>query len=220
MYQQCYLHAVPLRMYFETRTFGPAEMAEFGTSIAAVRVLLAGLLLVPPMAAQQPGSSEDQDCNLRVNARTPATLPRAERTRSRPAPPRQITIGKITYTIELVKEVPPASDAPTLSGKACDENAAKESWCDSNDRIYLRTGRTLQKERTTLLHEIQHIILGTDKSDDETTYHQFIYELSPTLLQVLQDNPDLYLYLTAPEREVASLGPRSKNFPSRALGRR
>ena len=116
----------------------------------------------------------------------------------RPAPPRQLRIGAALYTIEMVEKVPPAGDASGLAGKACDESAVRNGWCDARDRIYLETRRTLQQERTTLLHEIQHVLLGTEKSEEETSHHDFIYQLSPKLLQVLQDNPELYFYLTAP----------------------
>lgn len=116
----------------------------------------------------------------------------------RPAPPRQIRIGTAVYTIVLVPRVPPAGDASGLAGQACDENAVRNGWCDAKGRIYLETGRPLQQERTTLLHEIQHVILGTEASEEEITNHEFIYKLSPKLLQVLQDNPELYSYLTSP----------------------
>jgi hypothetical protein len=116
----------------------------------------------------------------------------------RPTPPQQIKIAALVYTIELTKKVPPAGDASELAGKACDDSAVREGWCAAKDHIYLEAGRTLQQERTTLLHEIQHAILGTEHSDEETTYHDFIYKLSPKLLQVLQDNPELLFYLTAP----------------------
>lgn len=116
----------------------------------------------------------------------------------RPAPPRRIRIGAAIYTIELVEKVPPAGDASGLAGKACDDNAVRNGWCTAKNRIYLETGRTLQQERTTLLHEIQHVILGTETSEEEITIHEFIYKLSPKLLQVLQDNPELYSYLAAP----------------------
>jgi hypothetical protein len=117
----------------------------------------------------------------------------------RPAPPQQIKIGAVVYTIELTEKVPPAGDASELTGKACDDSAVREGWCAAKGHIYVEAGRTLQQERTTLLHEIQHAILGTEHSDEEITYHDFIYKLSPKLLQVLQENPDLLSYLTAPE---------------------
>ncbi len=116
----------------------------------------------------------------------------------RPSPPRHIRIGAVVYTVELVQKVPPTGDASSLAGQTCDENAVKAGWCTARDHIYLEAGRTLQQERTTLLHEIQHVLLGTEHSEEETTYHAFIYTLSPKLLQVLQDNPDLLIYLTAP----------------------
>jgi hypothetical protein len=116
----------------------------------------------------------------------------------RPAPPRHLLLGAAVYTIEVVEKVPPAGDASGLAGKACDDNAFRNGWCTAKRRIYLESGRTLQQERTTLLHEIQHVLLGTETSDEEITTHQFIYKLSPKLLQVLQDNPELNSYLTAP----------------------
>ena len=128
-----------------------------------------------------------------------ASSPRPTRpVNQRPLPPRQIKIGAVVYSVEVVHEVPPAGDASGLAGKTCDDNAFREGWCAAKGRIYLEAGRTLQQERTTLLHEIQHVILGTENSEEPITYHEFIYKLSPELLQVFQDNPYLYFYLTAP----------------------
>ena len=150
-------------------------MSASGVKSAAALVLL--LLLFPA-----PGAS--------------APPPHAAPQRS--APPRRLRIGASVYLIELVEKVPPAGEVSGLAGKACDANAVRNAWCTAKGRIYLESGRTLQQERTTLLHEIQHILLGTETSDDDITAHQFIYKLSPKLLQVLQDNPELYSYLTAP----------------------
>jgi hypothetical protein len=144
--------------------------------VATALVLLLSLFLARGASARQPPHSANQ----------------------RPAPPLQIKIGAVVYSIKLAERVPPAGEASTLAGKACDGNAVKEGWCTAKDCIYLETGRPLQQERTTLLHEIQHVILGTENSKEETSYHDFIYKLSPKLLQVLQDNPELYFYLTAP----------------------
>lgn len=127
-----------------------------------------------------------------------ASAPPSNAAPQRPAPPRRLRIGTSVYAIELVGKVPPAGDASGLAGKACDDNAVSKGWCRAKGRIYLERGRTLQQERTTLLHEIQHVLLGTETSDEDITAHQFIYKLSPKLLQVLQDNPELYSYLTAP----------------------
>lgn len=116
---------------------------------------------------------------------------------SRPVPPPRLTIGKATYFIELVKEVPASGEFARFSGRTCDKEAQKLRVCEVKDRIYIEKGHTLKEEQTTVLHELQHAILGTEKSDRNTTYHQFIYQLSPKLLQVLKQNPDLYSYLTA-----------------------
>ena len=117
----------------------------------------------------------------------------------RPVPPTRLTIGKATYTIELVKDVPTPGEFARFSGRTCDKEAQKLRVCEVKDRIYIETGHTLKEEQTTVLHELQHAILGTEKSDRNTTYHQFIYQLSPKLLQVLKQNPALYSYLTASE---------------------
>ena len=114
----------------------------------------------------------------------------------RPMPPQHIKVGKVIYIVELVKEVPAPGEFASFAGRTCDTTARKIGVCDAKDHIYLEAGQTLKEEQTTLLHELQHAIFGTEKSDRKTTYHQFIYELSPKLLDVLRENPDLYFYFT------------------------
>lgn len=126
-----------------------------------------------------------------------SSLP-TERSR-RPFPPQHIKIGKVIYTVELVKEVPAAAEFASFSGKTCDQRAHRLGVCDAKDRIYVEAEQTLEEEQTTLLHELQHAILGTEKSNQKITYHQFIHQLSPRLLEVLKENPELFLYLTASE---------------------
>jgi hypothetical protein len=119
----------------------------------------------------------------------------------RPRPPRHLKVGQVVYTVETVAEVPGAGENATFSGRTCDRHALTEGWCETTDHIYLLAGLPLEQEQATLLHEIQHSILGTDASARKATYHEFIYQLSPKLLQVLKENPDLYAYLTAnPDR--------------------
>lgn len=120
----------------------------------------------------------------------------------RPLPPHHIKIGEVVYTVETVEEVLGAAESAEFSGKTCDGHAFEEGWCETTDRIYLRAGLPLEQERTTLLHEIQHCVLGTGRSDRKASYHEFIYQVSPKLLQVLKDNPDLYAYLTAAESNL------------------
>lgn len=150
-------------------------------------------------AQHQPWEMERE--NLLEPVGTRNSLPPSSDGSQRPLPPQHIKVGKVTYTVELVKEVSAAAEYASFSGKTCDGGARKQGVCDAKDRIYLEAGQTLKDEQTALLHELQHAILGTDKSNQETTYHQFIYQLSPKLLEVLQKNPDLYLYLTASSRK-------------------
>ena len=132
-----------------------------------------------------------------ITANCPPPFP-SERSQ-RPVPPQRIKVGKVIYTIELVREVPAAGEYASFSGKTCDNRARKQGVCNVKDQIYLEAGQTLKEEQTTMLHELQHAIFGTEKSDRKATYHRFIYELSPKLLEVLQENPELYHYLTTSE---------------------
>ena len=136
---------------------------------------------------------------LEADGITGNCLPFPSERSQRPVPPQHIKVGKVIYTVELVREVPAAAEYASFSGKTCDNRARKQGVCDAKDHIYLEAGQTLKEEQTTLLHELQHAIFGTEKSDRRSTNHQFIYQLSPKLLEVLQENPDLYLYLTASE---------------------
>ena len=126
-------------------------------------------------------------------------LPRPSEPGRRPVPPQHIKVGKVIYTVELAKEVPGAAEFASFSGRTCDKGARKLGVCDAKEHIYIESGQTLKEEQTTLLHELQHAILGTEKSNQKITYHQFIHQLSPRLLEVLKENPELFLYLTASE---------------------
>src|SRR5437016_13761491 len=83
----------------------------------------------------------------------------------RPLPPTRLTIGKATYTIELVKEVPASSEFARFSGRTCDKEAQKMRVCDVKDRIYIEKGHSLKEEQPTVLHELQHDNHRTDNSD-------------------------------------------------------
>ena len=165
-------------------------------------VLLAAALAVVALAQHPPRAADRVDHGSVLEADGIATnclpLPN-KRDRRRPTPPPHIRVGKVIYTVELVKEIPAAEETASFSGKTCDRSARRLGACDAIDHIYLETGQTLREEQTTLLHELQHAIFGTEKSDRKTTYHQFMYQLSPRLLEVLQENPDLSFYLMASE---------------------
>ncbi len=165
--------------------------------LALLALGLAGAAITQRQPLEQNGS--EQGKLLKVDCITTTSLLVPSEGRQRPVPPRHIKVGKVIYTVELVREVPTAGEYASFSGKTCDNRARKQGVCDAKDHIYLEAGQTLKEEQTTLLHELQHAIFGTEKSDRKTTYHRFIHELSPKLLEVLQENPDLYLYLTAAE---------------------
>jgi hypothetical protein len=160
--------------------------------LLAVGLALAALAQYQPAEQHRAGLAE-------VKSIAANCLPLARERTQRRVPPRHIKVGKVTYTVELVKEVPALAEFASFSSKTCDKTARKLGVCDAQDHIYLEAGQPLKEEQAALLHELQHAIFGTENSDRGTTYHQVIYRLSPKLLEVLQENPDLYPYLTASE---------------------
>ena len=157
-------------------------------------------LALPEQRSNQPANAAD-NCAAR---QLPCKIARSTdviraSSAQRPRPPRHLKVGEVVYTVETVEEVPGAGENATFSGRTCDRHALMEGWCETTDHIYLLAGLPLEQEQATLLHEIQHSILGTDRSTRKATYHEFIYQLSPKLLQVLKENPDLYAYLTSVE---------------------
>ena len=97
----------------------------------------------------------------------------------------------------------PASFLPTRAarvgsefvGETCDHYAREIQHCDREHVIYVQRGQTLVEEQETLLHELQHAMLGTEMSGK--VVHNYIYQLTPKLLRLLQDNPNLVKYLAA-----------------------
>jgi hypothetical protein len=171
-----------------------------GHTILALLAL--GLAGTAPAQHQPPQQQyrTDRGSLLEADAIVSNCLPTpSERRSRRPIPPQRVRIGKVIYTVEVVKEVPAAGEFASFSGTTCDTTARKLGVCDAKDHIYLEAGQTLKEEQTTLLHELQHAIFRTENIYRKTTYHQLIYQLSPKLLEVLQENPDLYFYLTASE---------------------
>jgi hypothetical protein len=157
---------------------------------------LAGTALAQHATHHQPQESADSP-NLQTQSTTGA--------KSRPAPPQQIKVGNIVYTVKLVKNVPGWGEYGVgFSGRTCDRKPRGQGGCDVQDHIYLESGRTLKEEQTTLLHELQHAILGIDVSDQKATHHEFIRKLSSKLLAVLQENPELSAYLAASESNVTT----------------
>jgi hypothetical protein len=111
----------------------------------------------------------------------------------RPMPPNEVKIGRAIYKIKFI-----AGDGAFEYGLTCDANAVRKQACNELDTIYLVEGQTINDERDTLIHEIQHGILGTERSRKKIRVHKLIYELSAGLLRVFQDNPALWAYWTVP----------------------
>lgn len=115
----------------------------------------------------------------------------------RPMPPHQIRIGDSLYTVKFVSEKSSILQGVYV-GLTCDAAAFQRDGCTELNTIYLAYEQSIGFERASLVHEIQHGILGTNKSDDVTTYHDAIRKVTPGLVKVIQDNPKLLSYLTAP----------------------
>lgn len=118
----------------------------------------------------------------------------------RPMPPATIKIGNVVFKVKIANGESPIlrSRLYRFVGVTCDAALVRRKYCTELNTIYLRDGQAINDERETLVHEIQHGILSTDKSLVKATYHQVIYELSPPLLAVFQNNPELRAYLTVP----------------------
>ena len=172
---------------------------QMGRSLLGLLVLgLAGAATLAQYPPREQHKTDHQSL-LETGASATNCLSFPSERRRRPVPPQHVRVGKVIYTVQLVKEVPAASEFASFSGTTCDTRARTLGVCATKDHIYLAAGQTLKEEQTTLLHELQHALFGTEKSDRKTTYHQLIYQLSPKLLELLQENPDLYFYLTASE---------------------
>lgn len=102
-------------------------------------------------------------------------------------PPKQINVCGKKIQIVLVKFIPVekgyAVDGPTVG------------YTDT-DSIRLVDTRTDGQMAATLTHEIFHVILTTDVSNDDTTVHDFIKKVAPCYIDtVFHSNPDLLVYL-------------------------
>jgi hypothetical protein len=165
-------------------------------------LLLAGLLWAE---AQDSEKQHADQANRHIDSEKVCFPPQADTATQRPTPPQRIKVGKIVYTVKVVKDPPAWGEyGISFSGKTCDRTPPEKGGCKLQNHIFIEAGRTLKEEQTTLVHELQHALLGIELSDRKTTYHDFIYKLSPKLLEVLQENPDLYAYLAASESNITS----------------
>ena len=69
--------------------------------------------------------------------------------------------------------------------------------CDfDNTQIVVRKRLKKSVAKETLLHELVHACLYPSFDDKAITTEDFVLALSPVLLQVIEDNPELLEYLT------------------------
>lgn len=60
--------------------------------------------------------------------------------------------------------------------------------------IYVLKGQKPDDERVTVLHELMHVAVGVNHSNDQTTIHGAIYDISSHLAPILEKNPQLLCY--------------------------
>lgn len=93
--------------------------------------------------------------------------------------PKNVVVGTLTYSVGV---------APTLLEWGFIDYRAQ--------KIVLADDAEVERRRITLLHEVLHACteqVNLKDNDDEET---FVSRVSPLLLQVLRENPDLVAYLT------------------------
>lgn len=101
--------------------------------------------------------------------------------------PRLIKVGPFYYEVKRWKRMPA-------------DNSEAWGMCDrATNVILLSEVPGPQKQREVLLHEVLHAIYGTTGlcSKDNVPEEMVVTDMSPALLQVLRDNPDLVDYLVA-----------------------
>src|SRR5947199_8844428 len=57
--------------------------------------------------------------------------------------------------------------------------------------IYISHGQSLADEQDTLMHELLHCVMGRAFSEEKISGHEVISSLTPKLLQLFKENPEL-----------------------------
>jgi hypothetical protein len=116
-----------------------------------------------------------------------------------PARPDKVKVGPWTYDIEWTNDKKWVKDGHNRDWGG--ESAHVEN------KIFMRIGQAAEGTlKETLLHEILHcvfVVTGLNrypepKSKYEDADEYLIHVMTPTLLHVMQDNPDVFEYLTSP----------------------
>jgi hypothetical protein len=61
--------------------------------------------------------------------------------------------------------------------------------------IYISRRQSLADEQDTLMHELLHCVMGHAFSEEKIRGHEVISSLTPKLLQLFKENPELVKYL-------------------------
>jgi hypothetical protein len=106
--------------------------------------------------------------------------------------PNQITIGPHTYTIN--------TNQNDINAENVKENAEHLGLTDTTKTtIYITLNQAPTQIQDTLLHETLHAcfdLIAAKEDIDHDTEEKLVRRLAPTLLQTLQQNPQLVTYLT------------------------
>lgn len=113
-----------------------------------------------------------------------------------PKLPTSVRVGALTYTL--------SDDRATLLERCAADASALFGQTDHNACTIIIDGRLAEcQKRDTVLHEVTHVIVATVGLADEWGVDReeaVVRRMTPMLLSVLRDNPDLVAYLTAGDR--------------------
>ena len=103
--------------------------------------------------------------------------------------PEQLTINGMPWKI-VMKDWDPRGVAGLTSYK--------------NRTIYISRKQSLKDEQDTLVHELLHCVMGHEFTDKKVRGHEVVSNLSPKLLQLFKDNPELVKYLRRSDELVVA----------------
>lgn len=102
----------------------------------------------------------------------------------RPRPPKTLKIGPYRYEITFKKDL------------TNDKGDALYGWCQNGEHtISIRTDLPIERERTTLVHEVLHALWDMSALPNKPAEEQAISTLAPLLIAFLEDNPKFLRYL-------------------------
>lgn len=69
--------------------------------------------------------------------------------------------------------------------------------------IYISRRQSLKDEQDTLMHELLHSVMGHKFTDKKVIGHDMIANLTPKLLQLFRDNPELVKYFQQDDAAIS-----------------